>query len=287
MEQNSKIKKIKSFFTVKRIRNIGLIIVALTAILLTIRIMNHRDLNSVVSELTQNTYGYYYHNLHSKSNEPDELKAIYKFNEDYTCTHHSFGISDPYGMNDYQYEFKVKKNFLGVLFIKQIWKDNFGRYYKSKLDIWFDDNGRIKAIVQDNGDEYIPVSSEEVSKRRQEDINATNNQTNKDSTQTSPYQTPTLSGFTITNVRNEISGWGDQYQNYITGVVTNHNGITYRQVKLKITLYNKSRQIIGTNYTIINSDEFSDGAKSTFAGTCYTDEKADDVKVEVESTKAK
>ena len=62
MEQNSKIKKIKSFFTVKRIRNIGLIIVALTAILLTIRIMNHRDLNSIVSELMHNTYGYYYHN---------------------------------------------------------------------------------------------------------------------------------------------------------------------------------------------------------------------------------
>ena len=286
MEQNSKIKKIKSFFTFKRIRNIGLIIVALIAFLLTIRIMNHRDLNSVVSELTQNTYGYYYHNLHSKSNEPDELKAIYKFDEDYTCTWHIFGISEP-SLRDDQYEFRVKESLLGVPIVKLTKKYERGFIYKRKLNIQFDDNGKIKAIIMDNGDEYIPVSSEEVSKRRQEDINATNNQTNKDSTQTSPYQTPTLSGFTITNVKNEISNWGDQYQNYITGVVTNHNGITYRQVKLKITLYNKSRQIIGTNYTIVNSDEFSDGAKSTFAGTCYTDEKADDVKVEVESTKAK
>lgn len=277
MEQNSKIK---------RIRNIGLIIVALIAILLTIRIMNHRDLNSIVSELTHNTYGYYYHNLYSKSNEPDELKSIYTFNEDYTSVEHTFGISEP-SLRDDQYEFRVKESLLGVPIVKLTKKDELGFIYKTKFNIQFDDNGKIKAIIQDNGDEYIPVSSEEVSKRRQEDINATNNQTNKDSTQTSPYQTATLSGFTITDVKNEISNWGDQYQNYITGVVTNHNGITYRQVKLKITLYNKSRQIIGTNYTIVNSDEFPDGAKSTFAGTCYTDEKADDVKVEVEYTKAK
>lgn len=58
---------------------------------------------------------------------------------------------------------------------------NGGFIYKIKFNIQFDDNGRIKAIVRDDGDEYIPVSSEEVSKRRQEDINATNNQTNKDS----------------------------------------------------------------------------------------------------------
>lgn len=286
MEQNSKIKKIKSFFTVKRIRNIGLIIVALTAILLTIRIMNHRDLNSIVSELTHNTYGYYYHYLHSKSNEPDELKSIYKFNENYTCTWHIFGISDPYGMKDNQYEFRVKESLLGVPIVKLTQKDERGFIYKRKFNIQFDDNGRIKAIIRDNGDEYIPVSSEEVSKRRQEDINATN-KTDKNDTQTPSYQTPTLRGFTITNVRNETSKWGDQYQNRITGVVTNHNGSTYRQVKLKITLYNKSRQIIGTDYTIIDSDEFPDGAKSTFTGTCYTDEKVDEVKVEVESTRIK
>lgn len=90
--------------------------------------MNHRDLNSIVSELTHNTYGHYYHNLHSKSNEPDELKSIYKFNENYTCTRHIFGISDPYGTKDNQYEFRVKESLLGVPIVKLTQKDE-RRFY--------------------------------------------------------------------------------------------------------------------------------------------------------------
>ena len=156
-----------------------------------------------------------------------------------------------------------------------------------KGTIALDKKGKINQVTMWGIDLHI-ISEEELAKDEQE-IQALKN---KSKEKTKSYISGNSSrsykdNILISDIKKESKKSGDEYYNNIKGTITNNTDSTYSYIKLKITLYNSSNQIIGVEYTFADSDEIPNGAKSTFYKSLFTNEKVNEVKVEVDSTTVK
>lgn len=263
------IQKISKFFTIKKLLIIALLFLIIAVSLVTIKILNHNDIDSVVSELSQNVYG-----------DNDGSKSRYKFNKDYSWKKYYINEDE----SSYEGTFKIKETLFGKLNVELIEENGI---HMENGTIALDKKGKINQVTMWGIDLHI-ISEEELAKDEQE-IQALKN---KSKEKTKSYISGNSSrsykdNILISDIKKESKKSGDEYYNNIKGTITNNTDSTYSYIKLKITLYNSSNQIIGVEYTFADSDEIPNGAKSTFYKSLFTNEKVNEVKVEVDSTTVK
>lgn len=266
------IQKISKFFTIKKLLIIALLFLIIAVSLATIKILNHNDIDSVVSELSQNVYG-----------DNDGSKSRYKFNKDYSWKNYYINENE----SSYEGTFKIKETLFGKLNVELIEENGI---HMENGTIALDKKGKINQVTMSEIDLHI-ISEEELAKDEQE-IQALKNKSKEKpksyiSGNSSRISQSYKDNILISDIKKESKKSGDEYYNNIKGTITNNTDSTYSYIKLKITLYNSSNQIIGVEYTFADSDEIPNGAKSTFYKSLFTNEKVNEVKVEVDSTTVK